>query len=52
MTNINNLPDAWQTFYRLGGEQGHEKDSLYDIYYNISTAIFDYRMKHMSSFGG
>lgn len=49
MVDINNLPNAWQTFYKLGGEQEHEKDSLYDIYYDISTAIFDYRMKHKLS---
>lgn len=49
MININNLPNAWETFYKLGGEQGHAQDDLYDIYYNISTAIFDYRMKHKLS---
>lgn len=46
MTDIRTLPDAWGMIERLAGEEGNNKDSLYDIYYQISTAIFDYRLKH------
>lgn len=46
MTDIRTLPDAWEMIARLAGEEGSNRDSLYDIYYQISTAIFDYRFKH------
>lgn len=46
MTNITNLPDAWEMAERLGGEEAGEKDELYNIYYKISTALFDYRLKY------
>jgi len=46
MIDIRNLPDAWEMIDRLGGEEAKEKDELYDIYYRISTALFDYRLKH------
>ena len=46
MIDIKNLPDAWEMIDRLGGEEAKEKDELYDIYYRISTALFDYRLKY------
>ena len=46
MIDIRNLPDAWEMIDRLG--EG-EKDDLYDIYYTISTALFDYRQKYKLS---
>jgi len=46
MIDIRNLPNAWEMIDRLGGEEAKEKDELYDIYYRISTALFDYRLKH------
>ncbi len=46
MDDIRRLPDAWEMIERLGGKEGSEKDELYDIYYRISTAIFDYRIKY------
>jgi len=46
MIDIRQLPDAWETVYKIGGEEGSECDELYDIYYKISTAIFKYRVKH------
>lgn len=46
--DIKSLPDAWSMVERLSGEAS-ERDSLYDIYYQISTAIFDYRTKHKLS---
>ncbi|MDD3894778.1 MAG: helix-turn-helix transcriptional regulator [Syntrophomonadaceae bacterium] len=45
MINIKKLPDAWEMIDRLS-EEDNEKDELYDIYYRISTALFDYRLKH------
>lgn len=45
MFDVQKLPDAWDTFYKLFGEEGRKNDGLYDIYYRISTAIFDYRIK-------
>jgi transcriptional regulator with XRE-family HTH domain len=45
MIDVRQLPDAWDTFNRLFGEEGSKNDGLYDIYYRISTAIFDYRIK-------
>jgi transcriptional regulator with XRE-family HTH domain len=44
--DIRTLPDAWEMIERLAGGDGESRDSLYEIYYQISTAIFDYRMKH------
>ncbi|MBP1762371.1 MAG: hypothetical protein H6Q64_1913 [Firmicutes bacterium] len=45
MEDIKNLPDAWEMLDRLG-EEVNGKNELYDIYYTISTALFDYRQKH------
>ncbi len=49
MFDIRQLPDAWDTYYKLSGEDGHKSEGLYDIYYKISTAIFMYRTKHKLS---
>lgn len=46
MVDVKSLPDAWEMIYRLGGEESSKTDGLYDIYYKISMAIFEYRMKH------
>jgi len=46
MIYIRQLPDAWETYYKLNGEEGRKSEGLYDIYYKISTAIFKYRIKH------
>jgi ribosome-binding protein aMBF1 (putative translation factor) len=46
MIDIKNLPDAWDMIERIGGEEAKEKEELYDIYYKISTALFDYRLKY------
>ncbi len=46
MGDIRKLPDAWDTYYKLSGEEGRKNEELYDIYYRISTAIFKYRIKH------
>ncbi len=45
MLDIRQLPDAWDTFYRLFSEDDRKNEGLYDIYYRISTAIFDYRIR-------
>ena len=45
MFDVRKLPDAWDTFCKLFGEEGRKNDGLYDIYYQISTTIFDYRIK-------
>ena len=44
MIDVRKLPDAWDTFYRLLGKEGLEGEGLNDIYYRLSTAIFDYRI--------
>ncbi len=49
MIDVRQLPDAWDTFYRLFGEERHKGEGLYDIYYQISTAIFDYRIRESLS---
>ena len=49
MIDIRTLPDAWETIDRLAGAEAREKDSLFDIYYKISIALFDYREKHKLS---
>ncbi|MDD4439903.1 MAG: helix-turn-helix transcriptional regulator [Tissierellia bacterium] len=49
MIDIRTLPDAWETIDRLTGSDSSEKDSLYDIYYKISIALFDYREKRKLS---
>ena len=49
MKDIRNLPDAWEMIDLLEGKEASKKDSLYDIYYKISTALFDYRLKHKLS---
>lgn len=46
MIDIRQLPDAWDTYYKLSGEDGRQHEELYDLYYKISTAIFKYRIKH------
>jgi transcriptional regulator with XRE-family HTH domain len=46
MVDIRSLPDAWGIVERLGGDEENAKEGLYDIYYKISTAIFDYRLRH------
>lgn len=46
MIDIRQLPTAWDTYYKLSGEEGRKYEELYDIYYKISTAIFKYRIKH------
>lgn len=46
MINIRNLPDAWEMIDRLGGEDAKAKESLFNIYYQISTTLFDYRLKY------
>jgi DNA-binding XRE family transcriptional regulator len=49
MFDIHQLPDAWETYYSISGEEGRKSELLYDIYYKISTAIFMYRTKHKLS---
>jgi len=49
MIDVRTLPDAWGIINRLGGNSATEKGGLYDIYYKISIAIFDYRQKHRLS---
>ncbi len=49
MIDIKTLPDAWESIDRLKGPEAREKDSLYEIYYKISIALFDYREKHKLS---
>jgi transcriptional regulator with XRE-family HTH domain len=44
--DIRTLPAAGDMIERLTGGEGSSKDSLYEIYYQISTALFDYRIKH------
>lgn len=46
MINVTKLPDAWEQIERLGGDEASAKDKLYYIYYKISTALFDYRLKY------
>ena len=46
MIDIRQLPNAWDTYYNLSGEEGRGNEELYDIYYKISTAVFKYRVKH------
>ncbi len=46
MLDIRQLPDAWETYYKLSGEDGRGSEKLYDIYYKISTSIFKYRLNH------
>jgi len=46
MINITKLPAAWEMAERLSGEDASEKEKLYDVYYKISTALFDYRIKY------
>ncbi|MCR4442713.1 MAG: helix-turn-helix transcriptional regulator [Peptococcaceae bacterium] len=48
MIDFNNLPDAWATVETIfSGKEN--SDSLYDIYYQISSAIFRYREKYNMS---
>jgi len=49
MLDPRQLPNAWDTYDRLSGEEGRKSESLYDIYYKVSTAIFMYRTKHKLS---
>jgi len=46
MFDIRELPGAWDTYYELIDEEGRKYQELYDVYYEISTAIFKYRIKH------
>lgn len=46
MIDITKLPDAWEMVERLSEEGSNEKDELHDIYYKISIALFDYRLKY------
>lgn len=43
---IRNLPAAWDIFDNLSDERARQRQELYDIYYRISMAIFEYRVKH------
>ncbi len=45
MIDVRQLPDAWDTFYRVFDEESRKDEGLYDINYRISTAIFDYRIR-------
>jgi ribosome-binding protein aMBF1 (putative translation factor) len=45
MLDPRQLPNAWDTYDRLSGEEGRKGESLHDIYYKISTALFMYRTK-------
>lgn len=49
MINIRQLPDAWDTYYKLSGDEGRGVETLYDLYYKVSTAIFDYRIRNKLS---
>ncbi len=49
MFDVRTLPDAWETLDRLTDAEASGRDSLYDIYYKISIALFDYREKHKLS---
>lgn len=44
--DVRQLPNAWETFYRPSGKEGCQSSGLYDLYYEISTAIFEYRVKN------
>jgi len=46
MTDFRNLSDAWEVAEHLGGKEACAKEELYDIYYKISIALFEYRIKH------
>ena len=46
MIDIRQLPDAWETYYKLSDLESRKNEKLYDIYYKISTAIYMYRSKH------
>lgn len=49
MFDIRQLPDAWDTYNKLSGDEGQGVETLYDLYYKVSTAIFDYRTKNKLS---
>lgn len=49
MIDVRTLPDAWGIIDRLGGTEASQKNGLYDIYYKISIALFDYRLKYKLS---
>lgn len=46
MIDVRTLADAWGVIERLGGPEAAFKDELYDIYYQISMALFDYRQRY------
>jgi len=46
MIDIRNLPDAWEMIDQLDKDETNKKDDLYEIYYKISTNLFDYRQKY------
>jgi transcriptional regulator with XRE-family HTH domain len=39
------LKSAWDLLYKVSDDNDKEEYGLYDIYYSISTKIFDYRME-------
>ncbi len=45
MFDLRRLPDAWETARRLGGKEGDYYAGLYEIYYRLSTSIFNYRQE-------
>jgi ribosome-binding protein aMBF1 (putative translation factor) len=49
MFDIRQLPDAWDTYNKLSGDEDQGVETLYDLYYKVSTAIFDYRTKNKLS---
>lgn len=44
MNDLMKLPSAWDMIERMTDDSTRERIGLYDIYYEISTKIFDYRM--------
>ncbi len=46
MIDLRSLPDAIKILEGLDFGAEDNKDQLYEIYYKISMAIFNYRLKH------
>lgn len=44
MNDLMKLPSAWDMIERMTDDSTRERINLYNIYYEISTKIFDYRM--------
>lgn len=42
---VNELSGAWEVFNRIFDDTSREKVELYDIYYEISTKLFEYRIE-------